>query len=125
VVFNSQAVATKGARNNYITEEDIVNLKKNITQNQTNERFGDIDITTEVTDLLATRNTLYSLGDPLSNSDKLQRGESFELHIKATYYFLMPNIWQSRSATERQSGIPITIEYDITVTCLNYIKELD
>lgn len=127
LVFQTQAVASKGARYNYISGDDIINLEKNLTGNYTNKRYSATSITTTVLEITADSNSVDLAADDvygnLDTDNKLQRGDSYTLHVEVTYYFLMPNIFQTRSALARRSGIPIPLSYEVPITCLKYFKD--
>lgn len=128
VVFNTHAIATNGARNNYITNQDISNLISNITVSGNNDRFDTITVDTTILEIQPDGNTMYSSNDTygqvLSEAQTLQRGDRYVIEVEAVYYFLTPKIWQyNNSANEdRRVGIPFTITYEVPITCLKYFK---
>lgn len=126
IVFNSHAIASKGARNNYISASDVDLLIKNITTDGTNKRFDTVLVNTTVQEIQAEGNTSYNRDDiynqALTDAQTLQRGDSFVLHVEATYYFLTPNVWTTRTINERKAGIPITLSYDVPIICIKYLK---
>lgn len=126
LVFQTQAVASKGARNNYLSEDDIINLEKNLTGNHTNARYGTIATTATVLEVTPDGNDQLSVNQVyghLLTDEKLQRGDSYTLHVEVTYYFLMPNIFQNKAAISRRMGVPIPLSYQVPITCLKYFKD--
>lgn len=129
LIFDTQAIASKGARNNHITSQDVTNLISNITKGGTNKRYENILVETKVAYVDTYGNRKYNEGDtyPIQASlaaiDTLQRGDSFVLKVETQYRFLMPEMF-GKSWSDQRTGLPITLSYEVPITCLKFNKEI-
>ena len=129
LIFDAHAIASKGARKNYVSSQDVVDLKANITKGNTDNRYGTITVVTTVENVEIYGNRTYNKGDtyPIQNnlpaSNTLQRGDTYVLKVEAVYYFLMPDMF-GINWSNRRTGVPMTLSYEVPITCLKFLKEI-
>lgn len=126
LVFQTQAIASKGARYNYVSTDDVDNLTLNLKGISSNERYGSVDVTTTVLEITPDGNndlTVDTVYGKDETDEKLQRGDRYTIRVDVQYYFLMPKIFDRTATTNKKIGLAIPLSYEVPITCLKYFKD--